>query len=80
MVLLLFLLILFAGTETRLYHDLSLMVVINGTHATADICVKVISVNRNFFVSGWKMNVHKYMFVIVIILRSMASFEAIIAL
>ena len=53
------------------------MVVINGTHATADICVKVISVNRNFFVSGWEMNVHKYMFVIVIVLRSMASFEAI---
>ena len=42
-VLLLFLLILFAGAETRLYHDLSLTVVINGTHATADIDVKVIS-------------------------------------
>ena len=42
-VLLLFLLILFAGTETRLYHDLSLIVAINGTHATADIYVKVIS-------------------------------------
>ena len=39
-ILLLFLLILFAGTETRLYDE---MVVINGTLATADIYVKVIS-------------------------------------
>jgi len=59
-VLLLFLLILFAGTETRLYHDLSLMVVINGTHATADISVKVMSL------ACWNMNIHKYMFIIII--------------
>jgi len=36
---------LFAGTETTLYHDLSLRVVINGTHAIADVYVKVISLS-----------------------------------
>ena len=39
-------LIFFTSTETRLNHDLSLMVVINGTHATADISVKVMSLCR----------------------------------
>jgi len=53
-------LILFTSTETRLNHDLSLMVVINGTHATADISVKVMSL------ACWNMNIHKYMFIIII--------------
>jgi len=44
--LLLLLLISFAGAETTLYHDLSLMVVINISHARADIYVKVISLGQ----------------------------------
>ena len=41
-------LILFTSTETRLNHDLFLMVVINGTHATADISVKACLNTNNY--------------------------------